>query len=548
MSSKPEEAKSGHIPSARFQYVAASIIVLFFILFNLFSVQGMSLTADEADHYKYGMRILSLNSTRFDDSKMPVTALNALPAKLASVLPSGALRDFLSQFIIGRFVTIVFSALVALLVFHWARSLYGFAGGLAALVLYVFDPNIIAHSQLVTTDIYVMGMTAFSCYWLWKYANSRRIRDGLICVVVLGLSQLAKYTALALVPLFIIILSAHDWFVLTREHPKETGLVAGKVVRNLIVYGVIAAAACIVIINMGFLFNRSFIAFKDYRFQSQTLKILQSEAGIFGNVPVPVPYPFLQGLDRISFRERTGFGFGRIYLLGQLRKGEGFAGYFLVASFFKVPIASQLIVLGSLAIYFIQKRRRQSFFINEQFLLIPALFFSVYFNFFYNAQIGIRFYLIIFPLLYVFSGGLFQDWNKFSTATKSFFLILALYLVSSVLSYYPQYLAYFNELVWDRKTAYKYLSDSNLNWGQGKYALQEYQSKHPDAVYEPDKIESGLIVVSPDDLVGVTDDPQKFAWLRENFKPIDTVADVYLIYDISPQDLEQLCKTKSICP
>jgi hypothetical protein len=150
--------------------------------------------------------------------------------------------------------------------------------------------------------------------------------------------------------------------------------------------------------------------------------------------------------------------------------------------------------------------------------------------------------------LYVFSGGLFQDWNKFSTATKSFFLILALYLVSSVLSYYPQYLAYFNELVWDRKTAYKYLSDSNLNWGQGKYALQEYQLKHPDAVYEPDKIESGLIIVSPDNLVGVTDDPQKFAWLRENIEPIDTVADVYLIYDISPQDLEQLCKTKSICP
>ena len=548
MSSKPEEPKSGHIASARFQYLAASVIVLFFILFNELSVQGMSLTADEADHYKYGMRILSLNSTRFDDSKMPITALNALPAKLASKLPMGALRDFLSQFIIARSVTIIFSALVALLIFHWSRSLYGFAGGLAALVLYVFDPNIIAHSQLVTTDIYVMGMTAFSCYWLWKYANSRRIRDGLICALVLGLSQLAKYTALALVPLFLVILFAHDWFVLTREYPNKVGLVAGKAMRNLIVYGVIAAAACIVIINLGFLFNRSFIPFKDYRFQSQALKSLQSEAGIFGNVPVPVPYPFLQGLDRISFRERTGFGFGRIYLLGQLRKGEGFAGYFLVASLFKVPIASQLIVLGSLAIYFIQKRRRQSFFINEQFLLIPVLFYSIYFNFFYNAQIGIRFYLIIFPLLYVYSGGLFQDWNKFSTATKSVFLILALYLVSSVLSYYPQYLAYFNELVWDRKTAYKYLSDSNLNWGQGKYALQEYQLKHPDAVYEPDKIESGLIIVSPDNLVGVTDDPQKFAWLRENFEAIDTVADVYLIYDISPQDLEHLCKTKSICP
>jgi hypothetical protein len=126
--------------------------------------------------------------------------------------------------------------------------------------------------------------------------------------------------------------------------------------------------------------------------------------------------------------------------------------------------------------------------------------------------------------------------------------MLTLYLVFSVLSYYPQYLAYFNELIWDRKTAYQYLSDSNLNWGQGKYYLQDYFSAHPDAVYEPEKIQSGLIIASPDDLVGVTDDPQKFAWLRENFKPVGTVAYVYLIYDVSPQELEQLCKTKSICP
>jgi hypothetical protein len=132
--------------------------------------------------------------------------------------------------------------------------------------------------------------------------------------------------------------------------------------------------------------------------------------------------------------------------------------------------------------------------------------------------------------------------------SKSAVLILTLYLVVSVLSYYPQYLAYFNEFVWDRKTAYQYLSDSNLNWGQGKYYLQDYLSEHPDAVYEPEKIQSGLIIASPDDLVGVTDDPQKFAWLRENFKPVGTVAYVYLVYDVSPQELEQLCKTKSICP
>jgi hypothetical protein len=548
VSPNPEEPKSGLAASTRSQNLIALAIILFFILFNVISVRGMSSTADESDHLKYGTRILSLNSTRFDDSKMPITSLNALPAKLASKLPPGSISDFLSQLIVARFVTILFSALIALLVFHWSRSLYGFAAGLAGLILYVFDPNIIAHSQLVTTDIYVTGMIVLSCYWLWRYANSNRIRDGLMCAFVLGLSQLAKYTALVLIPLFLIMLCAHDWKVSSSEQPGKTRAVIGSVVGKLVIHGVVAAAACIVIINIGFLFNHTFLPFEGYKFQSQTFKYLQSEAGSLGLIPIPVPYPYLQGLDRITYRESTGFGYGKIYLLGNLKVGEGFKGYYFIASLLKVPIATQIVLIAAIVIYFIIKKRRQTFFINEQFLLVPVLFFIIYFNFFFNAQIGIRFYLIIFPLLYIFAGGLFKDWNQYSTAIKSVLLILTLYLIVSVLSYYPQYLAYFNELVPDRRMAYQYLSDSNLNWGQGKYYLQDYLSRHPNAVYEPDKVQSGLIIVSPDDLVGVTDDPQKFAWLRDNFKPVDTVAYVYLVYDISPQSLELLCNTKSICP
>ena len=118
------EFKPGNISTTLLQNLTAFGVVLFFIIFSLFSVQGMSLTADEADHYKYGTRILSLNSTRFDDSKMPITAANVLPAKLAAKLPAGVLRTFLQQFIVARSVTILFSAVVALLVFHWSRSLY----------------------------------------------------------------------------------------------------------------------------------------------------------------------------------------------------------------------------------------------------------------------------------------------------------------------------------------------------------------------------------------------------------------------------------------
>ena len=95
-------------------------------------------------------------------------------------------------------------------------------------------------------------------------------------------------------------------------------------------------------------------------------------------IPIPVPYPFLQGLDRISFRESTGFGYGKIYLLGQLRTGAGFKGYYFAASLYKVPIATQLVIIGSLVFYFIDRQRRGPFFKNEIFLLAPAFFFAMY--------------------------------------------------------------------------------------------------------------------------------------------------------------------------
>jgi len=197
-------------------------LIAFFVVLDVLSVQKVSLTADEPLHYRYGMNILNLDSTRFDDSKMPFSALNALPKKVAALLPPSGLRDFLGDFFMARFMTMMFSALTAYVVFRWGRALYGGVAGLAALVLYVFDPNLIAHSQLVTTDVYAAGTLLFACYGIWKFANTRRWRDGLLGAFALGLSQIAKYTSMALIPLLLLALVLHDLPAL-RLAPRRRG-------------------------------------------------------------------------------------------------------------------------------------------------------------------------------------------------------------------------------------------------------------------------------------------------------------------------------------
>jgi 4-amino-4-deoxy-L-arabinose transferase-like glycosyltransferase len=522
----------------------AWLLIFVFIVFVSLTAQQKTLMADEAKHFRYGMNILNGDSTRFDDSKMPVSALNALPAKLASFLPEGKLRASIEKIFVARFVTILFSALIAFGVFFWSRKLYGAAPAFASLILYLLDPNIIAHSIFVATDVFVTGMILFSTCCLWKFANDKSGRNFILFALALGLSQLAKYTAVSLYPLLFLALFFHDLPQLRKQTRSENV----NYLKRFFLWLLLAFAIGLVIINIGFLFNRTFTPFGAYQFRSETFQSLQAALPILRNVPVPAPYPYLEGFDWILQREATGQGYGNLYLLGVVHPVKGFAGYYFIASLLKVPIATQIVILASLVVYFGDKNRRRNLLTHEVFLLLPVLFYTIYFNFFYNAQLGIRFYLVVFPLLYVFAGNLFQNWSGFSRNQRLAVYALGVYLLVSVLSYYPHYIPYFNEFIWDRRTAYKYLADSNIDWEQAQEYLKKYEREHPEAIISPrNKITSGLIVVNANDLAGVTEKPEMYQWLRENFEPVDTIAYGYLVYEITPEQIDHLCAVTDYC-
>ncbi len=118
-------------------------LVVLLLLAGLFvleaaSIRGKSLTYDAPDHLRYGLGILHGDATRFDDSKMPISAWNALPKRFAEELGpagSGSLRDFLAADGTARYPTILAFLLLAWLVFRWSRQLYGVAAGFLSLFL-----------------------------------------------------------------------------------------------------------------------------------------------------------------------------------------------------------------------------------------------------------------------------------------------------------------------------------------------------------------------------------------------------------------------------
>ena len=509
-------------------------LLLVFLFLNVASNRNKSFTTDEENHYRYGANILNLNSERFDDSKMPFSVLNALPAKLALIVPEGILQGYLVKEQTGRLVTIFFSAGIAYLIFRWSRSLFGVVPGLFSASLYIFDPNIIAHSRLMTTDIYAAGMGALTIFAFWAYSINRTFKNAALFSVVLGLSQLAKYTSTYLFPILLLIVCLRD-FDQWRQvlHTRNYRSAYKSIVQGAKTV-IFVTVMCIIIINIGFLFNQTFTPLKDYTFRSELFRNIQVKLSSIGSLPIPTPYPYLDGLDWVQARERSGVGYARLYMLGELRQFENFKGYYIFASLLKIPIATQLMFAVAIWLYILHWDR-EKFYKKDIYLLVPILFYFFYFNFIFRAQIGIRFYLVLFPFMFIFAGRMVESWNDYSSTQKNGIRVVLIYLVASVLMSFPHYIPYFNEIVWEQRHAYKFLVDSNLDWEQAEWYLDQYLDANPAAKYNPSRPTLGTIVVSPNDLVGIEGDQNRLTWLREYFEPSEVLADVYLVYEVTEE-------------
>jgi hypothetical protein len=115
-----------------------------------------------------------------------------------------------------------------------------------------------------------------------------------------------------------------------------------------------------------------------------------------GALPMPVAFAWFQGLDWVLDTYSVGEQY--LYLFGELRHpADGpFTAYYFLVSLFKVPIATQLLVLSSW-IFLLRRWRDHDWLNNELFLIVPVLYF---FNFSMRAQVGVRHFLVVFPLLF----------------------------------------------------------------------------------------------------------------------------------------------------
>src|SRR5258708_4143329 len=205
--------------------IAAVMFLLLILEFQLlYSVKHESLTFDEGDHIFAGYMSLKHHDFGLNPEHPPLVKMIAALPLLGMNLHEPQLqnrnfkteaylsgRDFIFQgdhekvIFRARMAASIFALLVALLAFLTAREMFGTGAGFIALALIVFEPNLLAHGALVTTDAGAAASLLAGIYAFYRYVKSPSWGRVLVLGLAAGFFFISKHPAVLLPPVLMVL-------------------------------------------------------------------------------------------------------------------------------------------------------------------------------------------------------------------------------------------------------------------------------------------------------------------------------------------------------
>lgn len=369
----------------------------------------------------------------------------------------------------------IFTFALALLVLLGAREMFGDVAAAIALLLFVFEPNILANGALVTTDLAVSATLFATIYAFYRYTKKPTPTRLLLCALAAGLALSVKHSGLIVFPLLVLL--SIGTLLLPRTVTDESSAPSrrSEALRLALALVVIAAIAYTMLWSVyGFRYaarpGGASITPPTSAFLQTLHRPLQARAIGFAEHHHLLPEAYLYGLTDIAVltsQGRSAYIFGRLYPTGQWF-------YFPSTFLIKSTLGFLLLLVLALTVAHLWRKERAR---ELLFLLLPAgLYFTM--AIISHLDIGHRHILPIYPFLIVFIAAGAAMLMRRSRPWAAVVAVLLLMHVVSSLRAYPTYLPYSNEIWGGPSNTWKVLDDSNAGWASGMKALDHYIQQH----------------------------------------------------------------------
>jgi 4-amino-4-deoxy-L-arabinose transferase-like glycosyltransferase len=376
-----------------------------------------------------------------------------------------------------RMAASVFTYLLAILVLLCGYEMLGAGPALLGLALLVFEPNLLAHGALVTTDVGEACFLFASVYAFYRYVEKPTVGRLAMCGVAVALALAAKHSGVVVAPI-LVLLALGEWRRPTKARgPVKRGQRSEVIARKTFPL----AAALLVIFAIG---CAGLWACYTFRYAARPEGAALSPpleeyaralhgGGFESNVVLALararalPESYLWGLTDVlvGAEGRVTFLLGKVYTTGQWF-------YFPLVFLMKATLGLLLLLA---AFPFVARRiaaRRELLFLT----IPPVVFLGI--AMLSGLNLGVRHILPVFPFLILLAAAAAGSLARRSRVAAYVVGALLLAHAASSLHAYPNYLAYSNEVVGGPSKSYRVMSDSNVDWGQGLTQAARYLAEH----------------------------------------------------------------------
>jgi len=400
----------------------------------------------------------------------------------------------------SRLPMILILVFLGLFLFLWTKQLRGNKAALLVLTIFSFSPTFLAHGRLVTTDVAAaLGVVMGTYFWI-KFLKKPNAKNIILAGLIFGLVMLFKFSVILLVPFFAVITIV--WAILNSEEKKLK-----EIIIELIRYGILA----LIVMAIGV----AFLIWPVYKFHTlhyPPQKQISDTEYLLSSSPMPTikniciwmtKNPILRPLAHyllglLMATQRTAAG-NTVYFMGMI-SASGWWYYFPIVYLLKVPLAFHVLSLIALfwavcaikAPFFKNPLPRINSWIKSHFTEFSLMvFIAIYWttSLLGHLNIGVRHVLPTFPFIYMLVvlgiTGLLDSVSKEKRKyiTAILIILVGWYIISSITTW-PYYLSYFNEIGGGKENGYRFVVDSNYDWGQDMKRLKKWVDENKiDKIY-----------------------------------------------------------------